>query len=314
MKTKLFLIYILLLGANYSFSQPIAPKLRVGLVTDVQYCDCNSEGKREYRKSLDRLDQCITEFNSAKVNFSFHLGDLIDRNIDNNLGPVLKEFSRSDSTIYHVLGNHDVKGVYSKGFRGKKGDKAFNKLMEYLSMPTTYYSEKRANVVFIVLNTNDLAQYSIDAANKKRKGKEDEYLKMVERTKQYSDKNSLDYNGGISEKQLEWLKETLADAQKNHDIVILFSHQPLFPENGMQVLNNREVLNVIDKFDCVKAMFAGHHHAGGFAYYKNIPVVTLEGMVEVNAYAILDIYSNKLVLNGFGKVESREFDFKEKQK
>jgi len=45
---------------------------------------------------------------------------------------------------------------------------------------------------------------------------------MVDRTKQYSDKSSLDYNGGISEKQLNWLQETLANAQKNHDIVIIF--------------------------------------------------------------------------------------------
>ncbi len=313
MKRRLIILYILLLGAHYSFSQSSAPKLRVGLVTDVQYCDCSSEGKREYRKSLDRLDKCITEFNNSKVNFSFHLGDLIDRNIDNNIAPVLKGFSRSDSTVYHVLGNHDVAGVYSKGFRGAKGDKALNKLMDYLSMSNSYYSERRGHVVFIVLNTNDLAQYSIDAANKKRKGQEDEYLKMVARTKQYSNKSSLDYNGGIGEKQLNWLQETLANAQKNHDIVILFSHQPLYPENGLQVLNNREVLDVIDKFDCVKALFAGHHHAGGFAYYKNIPVVTLQGMVEVNAYAILDIYSDKLVLNGFGKVESREFDFNSKK-
>ena len=312
MKIRLIIIYILLLGAHCSFSQSSAPKLRVGLVTDVQYCDCASEGKREYRKSLDRLDKCITEFNNSKVNFSFHLGDLIDRNIDNNIAPVLKGFSRSDSMIYHVLGNHDVAGVYSKGFRGAKGDKALNKLMGYLSMSNTYYSEKRGKVVFIVLNTNDLAQYSIDAANKKRKGKEDEYLKMVDRTKEYSDKNSLDYNGGIGEKQLDWLQETLANAQKNHDIVIIFSHQALYPENGLQVLNNREVLAIIDKFDCVKAMFAGHHHPGAFAYYKNIPIVTLEGMIESNAFAILDIYSNKLVLNGFGKVQSREFDFKAK--
>ena len=312
MRTKLIIIYILLLGAHCSFSQSSAPKLRVGLVTDVQYCDCASEDKREYRKSLNRLDKCITEFNNSKVNFSFHLGDLIDRNIDNNIAPVLKGFSRSDSTVYHVLGNHDVAGVYSKGFRGAKGDKALNKLMGYLSMSNTYYSETRGKVVFIVLNTNDLAQYSIDAANKKRKGQENEYLKMVDRIKEYSDKSSLDYNGGIGEKQLDWLKGLLSNAQKNHDIVIIFSHQPLYPENGMQVLNNREVLDVIDKFDCVKALFAGHHHAGGFAYYKNIPVVTLQGMVEVNAYAILDIYTNKLVLNGFGKVESREFDFKAK--
>jgi len=74
-----------------------------------------------------------------------------------------------DSTVYQLLGNHDVKGIYSKGFRGAKGDKALNKLMGYLSMSNTYYFEKRGKVVFIVLNTNDLAQYSIDAANKKRK-------------------------------------------------------------------------------------------------------------------------------------------------
>ena len=55
---------------------------------------------------------------------------------------------------------------------------------------------------------------------------------------------------------------------------------------------------------------AGHHHAGAFGYYKNIPLITLEGMVETenqNAYAIVEISQDHLLVKGQGRASSYSF-------
>jgi beta-galactosidase len=94
--------------------------------------------------------------------------------------------------------------------------------------------------------------------------------------------------------------------------VLVFSHHPLYPESAFTALNNIEILNVITDYSCVKAVFSGHHHAGSFAYYKNIPVVTVEGMVETegeNAFGIVQLYDNKIVVEGTERMTSRELKF-----
>ncbi|ULT25824.1 metallophosphoesterase [Sphingobacterium sp. E70] len=58
--------------------------------------------------------------------------------------------------------------------------------------------------------------------------------------------------------------------------VIVFTHHPLYPENGLEALNNREILTLIEKYPVVKVVISGHHHPGNFATYKGIPMITLE--------------------------------------
>lgn len=104
-------------------------------------------------------------------------------------------------------------------------------------------------------------------------------------------------------------KKTLEEAESNNQIVIILAHQAPYPENGLQMLNNWEFLDLVDKYKSVKAIFAGHHHPGAFAFYKNIPVVTLEGVLEENDFSILNIYDNKMELKRRGKTQNRVFYF-----
>lgn len=41
-----------------------------------------------------------------------------------------------------------------------------------------------------------------------------------------------------------------------------------------------EILDVINRYNCVKAIFSGHHHSGAFGYFDHIPCNTVEGMIE----------------------------------
>jgi manganese-dependent ADP-ribose/CDP-alcohol diphosphatase len=52
--------------------------VRVGILTDCQYCNCPSVGNRNYMRSLSKLDSCISAFNSLSLDAIFHLGDMIE--------------------------------------------------------------------------------------------------------------------------------------------------------------------------------------------------------------------------------------------
>lgn len=304
-----FIIFILI--SHIVLSQESKPILRIGLCADVQYCDCPDNNNRFYKSSINRLDSIVADFNQKDLSFSIHLGDIIDRDITKNLPIVLDVFNKSNRDVFHVLGNHDIDHIYQNGYKDLKGTRGLARVLEELSMKNTYYSFKRENVVFIILDSNDISRYSIDKMDPNSAKKEKEYIemeKLVARTFRNNGGTKLDYNGGIGEVQMSWLDARLKQVEADGDIALIFVHQAAYPENGLQMLNNWEFLDTIDKYKCVKACFSGHHHPGDFAYYKNIPMITLEGVVETKSYAILNIYSDKLVLEGFGRTASRTLE------
>jgi len=275
-------------------SQSKQPLIKFGLIADIQYCDCDDAINRSYRNSLKKLTEAIDYLNNENVQFTINLGDLSDRN-PASLDTVMLRLKRLDKKVYNTTGNHDYNGMTDNNFLFKK-----------LNMLSEYYSFKKGNWQFIILNTNEIASY----ANVEGTEKEKELQAMQELIKQEKRNNGAPWNGGIGTNQLQWLKKQLYNAQKKGENVIIFSHHPLYPEMGLTALNDREILNLIGQYSCVKAMFAGHHHAGAFGQYQNIPSVTVEGMVEranENAYGIVEIYDDKIVLNGKGRMKSYEF-------
>ena len=56
-----------------------AEPLRFGLMADCQYVDGEPRKLNFYRESPRKLGEAISAMNQSKVGFSFHLGDLIDR-------------------------------------------------------------------------------------------------------------------------------------------------------------------------------------------------------------------------------------------
>ena len=173
-------------------------------------------------------------------------------------------------------------------------------------MPSEYYSFKKGDWVFIMLNTNEIASY----ANIAGTPKENEWNRMQEQIKQIKGKYAYEWNGGISEKQMQWLDRLLKKCEKKGLSVLIFSHHPLYPQSDFSALNGNEIVDTLSKYSCVKAAFSGHHHAGASGYYKNIPLITLEGMVETenqNAYAIVEISQDHLLVKGQGRASSYSF-------
>lgn len=292
----LFLTSVLCLffTENNAFAQSVEPLIQFGLVADCQYADCDPEGNRFYRHSLGKLEHSVRELNSRDVQFTINLGDIIDRNLK-DIDSVLACLKHLDKKIHNITGNHDYKGVTDN-----------NVLYKKLGMPSEYYFFKKKNWMFIFLNTNEVAAYSNIGGTEKER----ELEVMSERIKSTGGKQGASWNGGVGGKQLEWLNKLLAKSEKSGHHVLIFSHHPLYPESAFTALNNTEILDVIGRYSCVKAIFSGHHHTGGFGYFGCIPAVTVEGMVETadeNSYGVVKIYNDKIVLEGKGRMTSREF-------
>jgi manganese-dependent ADP-ribose/CDP-alcohol diphosphatase len=277
-----------------------APLLRFGLIADVQYCDCETKGTRFYRNSLVKLEAAVADLNQHQVQFTLNLGDLVDRN-QGDLDAVLSRQQLINTKVYNVLGNHDYEEV-------EKNKKLYKKL----GLSRDYYSFDENGWRFIVLNTNEIATYA-NISGKEEKELASIYGNIHNRNRN----NGQDWNGGISGRQMKWLGKLLQKAQKKSEKVLIFSHHPLYPAEIHAALNDQEILEAISPYaDIVKALISGHNHAGAFAVYKEIPCITLEGMVETEnetAYAVVDIYEDKMILTGKGRARSYEIDLTSKR-
>lgn len=91
--------------------------------------------------------------------------------------------------------------------------------------------------------------------------------------------SSYDHSGKgvVSEEQLQWLKETLAQPAPNGSIVVV--HHPLeagHVVDGHSLSNSAEVLAIIKNTD-VKLVLSGHTHQNKVTTYENILLSTAGG-------------------------------------
>lgn len=268
------------------------PLMKFGVIADIQYCNCETQGSRFYRNSLDKLDKCIEELNRQQVDFTVNLGDLVDRDSHINLDSVLIRQQKLNTPIYNTTGNHDYGGVKNN-----------QELYKKLNMPSAYYSFEKADWLFIMLNTNEVAEYAnIEGSELKRELDE---IKQIIKSEGRS--NGAIYNGGISKVQMQWLKKQLDKSKKEQKNVIIFTHHPLAGIEKLTAFNDKEMIDLISTYSSVKCVISGHHHPGAFAMQDNISFITTEGMVETddqNAYAIVEIHLDKIEFKGFGRTKS----------
>jgi len=276
-------------------AQRLSPDLRIGLIADPQYADKDDRGVRLYRRSLPKLDTAVHALNQEGVDFTVVVGDLVDMGTK-DLRPVMDRLADLKNPVHVLLGNHD----YVDAADTDSLHKAFG-------MPAPYYAVERGKWVLILLNTNEISPYAALPGTEHY----GEWEKIRDKLKAEKRKNVQPWNGGIGTRQLQWMENEVRKAAEKSKDIIIFSHHPLFPENGLEALNNREILSVLEKWPNVRAVISGHHHEGNFGTHKGIPIVTLEGMVETdqNAYGVLELYRNEIRLKGHGRMTSRTFAF-----
>tara|TARA_Y100001972_G_C7658015_1_gene331537 strand:- start:1081 stop:1998 length:918 start_codon:yes stop_codon:yes gene_type:complete len=268
-----------------------------GAVADVQYADVESAGKRHYRGSLKKLEKCLSIFNDHDLAFVVHLGDLIDRDYNNFVEP-LTIFERSKAPVHYVIGNHEF----------AVADSVKKKVRGLLKNKKGYYDFEFGNVRFVVLDGMDISLYaSVEGTKPYHKAKA-----IYDSLKEAGANNAYPWNGGLGSKQLSWLDKVLSKSDRKEQHVILFSHFPLLPETGLQLWNNHNVLELISDHPSVVASITGHHHAGEYVLYGGVHHLTLKGIVEAEqetTCGIIDVYGDKLIVNGYGDEEDRTLYF-----
>jgi len=298
MKVNKFIgvLFYLLAAFQIVFSQE-APKsilnpakkiVSFGLVADIQYADAEKKGNRDYRNTLNKLDKCVTVFNNHDLAFVINLGDMVDHDYI-SYDKTLTILDNLKTPLYNVPGNHDF----------EVDDQYKNQVRKRLKNKSGYFDFELDDMVFIVVDGTDISTFS----NLKNSKQYNMALAKSEELKSKGANNAYTWNGGIGDKQLKWLEKLLKKADNLNRKVIIFCHWPLLPENGTQLWNNREVLNLINGHHSVVAWIAGHHHAGGYEKTDGIHHLTLKGMVEARSETscgIMEIKPDKLFLKGYG--------------
>lgn len=274
--------------------------LKLGIVADCQYCNCdyNQEWNNDYRKAPARLKQAVKEFNQQQVDLVFHLGDFIDRNYSSydTVMPIIQELSMP---YYFVLGNHDF----------SVADSLKPNVYKELNLEKPYYTVQKNNWLFVVLDGTEISTYhSADSA---------EILKaqhQMDELKAQGITQAEPWNGAVSTSQLQWLTTQLDKADKDGLNAIIMCHFPILPEGVVNLWNDKEVIEVLEKHKSVKAFFNGHHHPGNYMEKEGIHYITFQGMVrspQDNAFAVVDLSNQGIQESGYGREPSRSLKIRE---
>ena len=275
---------------------PDAPQFQFGVIADVQYCPCEpaTAMNRYYSRSTDKLAEALDAFAKHELRFILDLGDLIDRDI-NSFDTILPVYEAARAPVHRTLGNHDytVNVMHLEEIPRRLG-------LE----PAGYYAVDYDNWRLVVLNGNELSLFATRAGTPERQRAE----RMLEKLQQQEAPNAKEWNGGVSEQQLNWLDQQLTEAQQNGQSVIVAGHYPLYPTGGLNLWNDAAVIAVLERYRAVKAYFNGHHHDGNYGHRNGIHYLNFKGMVDTadeNTYAIVDVYPDRLEVQGFGHEENR---------
>lgn len=249
------------LSSGTSFADAEAPRLRVGLVTDLHYADKAPAGTRHYRETLAKLNEAATQFQRDKPAFLVELGDFIDAadSVEVEQGylkTINREFSAICKDRHYVLGNHCVDTLKKDEFLGG------------VEQEQSYYSFDRSGFHFVVLDSC----FRGDG-------------------QPYGRKNFQWTDANLPAAEIEWLQ---GDLQANDKPVIVFAHQRLDVNNNHGVKNKAEVRKVFESSGKVLAVFQGHSHQNDLKDIGGIHYCTLVAMVEGsgaehNGYSVMEI-------------------------
>ncbi len=274
------------------------PLFQFGVFADVQYADIDQVGERDYRGAPKKLESTLRVLNQHDLAFTVNLGDLIDQEFTSFDLP-LSLLEKSRAKVYHVFGNHD--------FTIDDGKKA--QVPSLLGNPKGYHAFNERAIKFIFLNGLD---NSLDGHPKGSKSYAlaEETLKRLEKE---GAGNAKPWNGGIGGQQFDWLSAQLKNAEESGLRTVIFCHYPLLPENGLQLWNNRELLDLIHQYPGVVAWFSGHHHAGNYVESKGVHHLTFLGMVESKSDAlgaVVQVFEDALMVRGIGEQEELHLPFR----
>ncbi|KAF1785061.1 Metallo-dependent phosphatase-like [Phytophthora cactorum] len=239
-----------------------------------------------------------------KLRFAVNLGDLIDARTDlrpHAVGPV-----------HHLVGNHELYNFPASVIQ--------KELLYSLQNYYDFQVPEAPKFRFVVLDCYGLSILG----REKNDPVYQEALALLRRVNPNENLNSptglveeqrrfVAFNGAVDREQMKWLEGTLVkatEAGENH-----------LADTFQFVGNYPEVLELIRRFPRVRVVFSGHSHADGYMYAhegmhnKGVHFVVFDAILECSpsetAHALVHVFEDKLVVQGYGKVPTRELRFPE---
>lgn len=216
----------------------LKPIVSFGLITDIHYSDSDDRWNyaqtfiRHYRNSLNLVDQACNYWLNGQnpVSFVIQLGDIIDglcrtnKTSSEDLQKVLQKF-KNISSVYHIWGNHEL-------YNFSRNELLNGPLCSFdtKTISPNHYGTFLAcpNLRIIAIDTYELSVLGIDENS-------DTYMEAISLLKTYNNNENINdptglegyqqrfikLNGGLTVKQLSWLKEELMKARNLHEKVIV---------------------------------------------------------------------------------------------
>ena len=324
------------------------PLLRVGLIADVQYSPIPDGHSftgtpRFYRNALSAARTAAKHFEREKLPIVLNLGDIVDgktqdlsywggEGVPEGMDPgvvctdeVLHALSHYRAgKMIHAYGNHCLYNMDRETMRAKLGIPFF---AEPCGELVGYHTVEQNGVRFVVLDCYDITKMrrppkssKYQEADKTLRRRNPNYLENENSPEgmQGLDRRFVAFNGGVGPTQLAWLKDTLETARVNKERVVLVSHLPLMPGSSGSVCllwNHAELLELLrDYRDVIAVSLAGHAHKGGYrrdaesGIHFRVLEAVLENPSPHDTYAIMEIYTDRIVIHGFGNCCSAEYD------
>lgn len=302
--------------------------IRLGVVADPQYADSDDgaqfgspERVRYYRNSLCILDKAFEAFEASSTHHNIVLGDILDaktkRNgdtaacmkrvidtIENHIG----DSDQDTEKVTFVCGNHDFFNFTREAIFNLKF--FVPKQFQAQCSPERLYhcQEMSEDIACIYLDTYEVSvdggvgaqcQRATDIIknNNSNWGHNADWLAGLTEDK----KRFVPYNGGMTDKQLLWLQDTLSSCKGKGQRVIVFVHAALIVGScrpSAVSWSAEQALTLLQDSGIVLAVFSGHDHDGGFLVdevgIRHItPPAPLEAPPGTAAYGILHISVNK---------------------
>ncbi|KAL3130513.1 hypothetical protein ABBQ38_008328 [Trebouxia sp. C0009 RCD-2024] len=270
---------------------------RVGIVSDVQYADIKDGHSflgvpRYYRASLEGLRRAVSGWQAQKVDFGIQFGDLIDGfhpkdQSETAMKSVLDEFALLQKPVYHMIGNHCLYNLSRQ---------RLNEVLGIQGVSSYYSFSPHTAWRFVVLDGYDVSMLGWPEGHPlhaQAKAILDE--RNVNENKNNPEghegpaRRFVQFGGGISADQLDWLKAQLADAKAANQHVIVCGHLPLHPDTciGTCLLwNYEEVLQAIWDAGNVVATFTGHAHNVSNTSRLSVGAMLLSVNMGVRMYSL----------------------------
>ncbi|XP_053566699.1 dual specificity mitogen-activated protein kinase kinase 4 [Bombina bombina] len=242
-------------AGDYGTKEPVVtaqPYFTFGIIADIQYADMDDgynfmkTRKRYYRNSLILLQNAVYEWSTESVKpiFILQLGDIIDGfNTKNNgsetsLAKVLLEIEKIKILCHHIWGNHDFYNFSRKYLQHSKlNTKPLDRCTGQLDMTSqssqseeetfyAYHFSPHPKFRIVLIDSYDLSVLGRDPSHTKYK----KSMQMLKENNHNEDLNSpeglkkpyfVQFNGGISASQLNWINHVLTSSDEKEEKVIV---------------------------------------------------------------------------------------------